>query len=116
MLHLHISEHGCNHTNNNNETPPKKDNDNQGGDNTGKPTQTQTQTQTTQAKQYNLSVSLPADKETVSVIIKQSGSTVYDKTVNTSVGTLNVTLYGTDTANIQVFFDGVLVRTQKVTF
>ena len=105
-----------NHTNNNNETPPKKDNDNQGGDNTGKPTQTQTQTQTTQAKQYNLSVSLPADKETVSVIIKQSGSTVYDKTVNTSVGTLNVTLYGTDTANIQVFFDGVLVRTQKVTF
>ena len=65
---------------------------------------------------YNLNLSLPTGKETVNVIVKQSGTTVYDKTVSTSQGTLTVTLYGMGTTNIEVYYDGLLIKTQKVSF
>lgn len=69
-----------------------------------------------QSKSYNLNISLPSNKEKVSIIVKQGGTTVYDKTVSTSQGTLTVTLYGMGTSNVEVYQDGLLVRTQKVTF
>lgn len=67
-------------------------------------------------KSYNLKLSLPTGKDTVNVIVKQSGTTVYDKTVSTSQGTLTVTLYGMGTTNIEVYYDGLLIKTQKVSF
>ncbi len=65
---------------------------------------------------FNLKLSLPTGKETVNVIVKQSGTTVYDKTVSTAQGTLTVPLYGMGTTNIEVYYDGQLIKTQKVSF
>lgn len=69
-----------------------------------------------QNKSYTVNVSLPSAKEQVNVIVKQGGTTVYDKTVSTSQGTLPVTIYGMGTVNVEVYLDGMLVKTQKVTF
>lgn len=65
-------------------------------------------------KKYTMSLTLPTDKDTVQVKIDQDGKTVYNKTVNTSVKTLNVTLEGNGTHNIVVYYDGLLVKTQKI--
>ncbi len=86
--------------------PPANDNPPSGGENDDKPVNTS----------YNLNLSLPTGKETVNVIVKQSGTTVYDKTVSTAQGTLTVTLYGMGTTNIEVYYDGLLIKTQKVSF
>lgn len=84
----------------NNDTPPSNDTPDDRPENTS----------------YNLTLSLPSGKETVNVIVKQGGTTVYDKTVSTSSGTLTVTLYGMGTTNVEVYYDGLLVKTQKISF
>jgi len=65
---------------------------------------------------YNLTLNLPTGKESVNVLVKQSGSTVYNNTVSTAGGSITVTLTGSGSENIEVFFDGALVKTQKVNF
>ncbi len=67
-------------------------------------------------KKYVLNLDLPDSQESVKVTVKQSGKVVYDKSVKTSAKTLNVTLTGNGQANIEVYFDGSLVKTQKISF
>ncbi len=69
-----------------------------------------------QNKSYSLKLDLPTGKDSVHILVKQGGSTVYDKTVNTSGGTHTVTLYGMGTTNVEVYYDGFIVKTQRITF
>ena len=84
--------------------PPANDNPPSGGEKDDRPVNSS----------YNLNLSLPTGKETVNVIVKQSGTTVYDKTVSTSQGTLTVTLYGMGTTNIEVYFYQTLSLQTKI--
>lgn len=65
-------------------------------------------------KKYTLTLTLPTDKESVEVKVDQDGKTVYNKTVKTSQKTINVTLEGNGSHNIVVYYDGLLVKTQKI--
>ena len=65
-------------------------------------------------KKYTLTLTLPADKEKVEVRVVQDGKTVYKKEVKTSLKNLNVTLEGNGSHNIVVYYDGLLVKTQKI--
>lgn len=65
---------------------------------------------------YNLSVSLPTSRESVNVIVKKDGVTVYNQTVSTGAGSVTVPVQGTGTANIEVYLDGIIVKTQRITF
>jgi serine/threonine-protein kinase len=67
-------------------------------------------------KNYVLNLDLPSSQESVRVTVKQSGKLVYDKSVKTSAKTLNITLTGSGQSNIEVYFDGSLVKTQKISF
>jgi len=63
-----------------------------------------------------LSLSLPTSEDTVKVTVKQAGKVVFDKEVKTSAKTLNVTLTGNGQQNIEVYYNGSLVKTQRITF
>lgn len=65
-------------------------------------------------KKYTLTLNLPTDKESVTVKVDQDGKTVFNKSVKTSQKTLNVTLEGNGSHNIVVYYDGLLVKTQKI--
>lgn len=65
-------------------------------------------------KKYTLTLTLPTDKEKVEVRVDQDGKTVYKKEVKTSLKNLNVTLEGNGSHNIVVYYDGLLVKTQKI--
>lgn len=69
-----------------------------------------------QTSSYTLNLSLPTGKESVHVVVKQSGTIVYNNTVNTSAGSLSVNLTGSGSANVEVFYDGQLIKTQRVNF
>jgi len=82
--------------------------------NTGNSSSSETPTETT--KTYVLSLSLPTSEDTVKVTVKQAGKVVFDKEVKTSAKTLNVTLTGNGQQNIEVYYNGSLVKTQRITF
>lgn len=65
-------------------------------------------------KKYTLTLNLPNDNESVTVKVDQDGKTVFNKSVKTSQKTLNVTLEGNGNHNIVVYYDGLLVKTQKI--
>ena len=65
-------------------------------------------------KKYTLTLNLPSDKDSVTVKVDQDGKTVYNKSVKTSQKTLNVTLEGNGNHNIVVYYDGLLIKTQKI--
>ena len=65
-------------------------------------------------KKYNLALTLPDEKSEVEVKVMQDGKTVYNKKVSTASGTLNVTLEGNGTHSIVVYYDNMLVKTQKI--
>lgn len=67
-------------------------------------------------KSYVLKLDLPSSPDTVKVVVKLAGKVVYDKTVKTSEKTINVTLNGTGQKNVEVYYDGSLVKTQKISF
>jgi len=65
-------------------------------------------------KKYTLTLNLPSDKDSVTVKVDQDGKTVYNKSVKTSQKTLNITLEGNGNHNIVVYYDGLLIKTQKI--
>ena len=67
-------------------------------------------------KTYTLKLELPSGNESVKVVVKLAGKEVYNKTVQTSQKTLNVELKGSGKQNVEVYYDGSLVKTQKVSF
>ncbi len=93
----------------------KKPSSNQGGTSENNPPATDEPDESVvTVKKYTLTLSLPTDKENVTVKVDQDGKTVFNKSVKTSQKTLNVTLEGNGNHNIVVYYDGLLVKTQKI--
>ncbi len=69
---------------------------------------------TVTVKKYNLALTLPDEKNEVEVKVMQDGKTVYNKKVSTDSKTLNVTLEGNGNHSIVVYYDNMLVKTQKI--
>ena len=65
-------------------------------------------------KKYNLALTLPEGKSEVTVKVVQDGETVYNKKVSTDMKTLNITLEGNGSHSIVVYYDDMLVKTQKI--
>ncbi|MBE7020249.1 MAG: Stk1 family PASTA domain-containing Ser/Thr kinase [Ruminococcaceae bacterium] len=65
-------------------------------------------------KKYNLALTLPEGKEEVEVKVVQDGETVYNKKVSTKSKNLNITLEGNGNHSIVVYYDDMLVKTQKI--
>lgn len=63
-----------------------------------------------------INVTLPQDRESVALEIRANGKVVYSKTHQTSQGTVDVRLIGTGTAQVEVYFDGVITSTQTIQF
>ena len=93
--------------------PEPSNNDTPSG-NTPAPTSPQEEQPAT--KSYVITLELPSNSDTVEVMIKQAGKVVYNKSVKTSLKTLNVTLTGNGQQNIEVYYNGSLVKTQRITF
>ena len=63
-----------------------------------------------------LSVTLPSGDGTVHVVITQSAKTVYDHTVERSQGSVSVSLTGSGTEEIEIYFDGTLSESYPFNF
>ncbi len=63
-----------------------------------------------------ISVSLPTDRESVTVRITVGGHEAYNQVVNTAAGTVNTTVSGTGTQEVCVYIDDELVETKSVQF
>lgn len=79
------------------------------------PTQ-QPATPTPVQKTRYLTVTLPQDRQSVQVMIKINGNTVYNETRDTAPGSVDVRLIGSGTAQAEVYLDGVLSGTQTIQF
>lgn len=73
-------------------------------------------TVTNDSKSYVLTLELPTSKESVNVVVKQDNKSVYNKTLNTDVRTVNVTLKGSGKSSVAVYYDGVLFYTKTINF
>ena len=93
----------------------KKPSSNQGGTSENNPSKPEEPDEPeVTLKKYTLTLNLPSDKDSVTVKVDQDGKTVYNKSVKTSQKTLNVTLEGNGNHNIVVYYDGLLIKTQKI--
>ncbi len=61
-------------------------------------------------------VQLPTDKESVSVRVTVNGVEQYNTTVNTETGTVWVSINGSGTQEVSVYFDGELTDTYQFSF
>ncbi|MEA4813500.1 MAG: Stk1 family PASTA domain-containing Ser/Thr kinase [Oscillospiraceae bacterium] len=59
---------------------------------------------------------LPAGDGTVHVVIKLDDNSVFDSTVNKSVGTVSRTFTGSGTSIVDVYFDDVLTYSEEIVF
>ncbi len=72
---------------------------------------------TTVSVDKSYTVSLPSDSDEVSVVVKVGDSTVYSRSgVDTSQGSLTVTISGSGTQTVSVYIDGTLQSSESVTF
>ena len=93
----------------------KKPSSNQGGTSENNPSKPEEPDEPeVTLKKYTLTLNLPSDKDSVTVKVDQDGKTVYNKSVKTSQKTLNITLEGNGNHNIVVYYDGLLIKTQKI--
>ena len=63
-----------------------------------------------------ISVTLPTDRDSVTVRITVGGREAYNQVVNTSVGTVNTSVEGTGTQEVCIYIDDELVETKNVQF
>lgn len=63
-----------------------------------------------------ISVTLPTDRESVTVRITVGGHEAYNQVVNTAAGTVNTTVSGTGTQEVCIYIDDELVETKSVQF
>ena len=63
-----------------------------------------------------ISVTLPTDRDSVTVRITVGGQEVYNEVVNTSVGTVTTSVEGTGTQEVCIYIDDALVETKTVRF
>lgn len=64
----------------------------------------------------NYPCSLPTDRDTVELMVELNGTEVYRKTVDCSLGSVNVTLTGSGTGQLSIYWDGVLHEQQLIPF
>ncbi len=72
-------------------------------------------TPATEATQ-NLTIDLPQDKETVTVVVKKGGSEVYRKVHNTSEKRITVSVKGSGTQKVEITLDGQQFFSQNIKF
>lgn len=65
---------------------------------------------------HTLSLDLPTDRSSVQVMIMASGETLYDQSYETDLKTVYVTIYGSGTQLITVYYDGEFYTERLVTF
>ncbi|MDO4516923.1 MAG: Stk1 family PASTA domain-containing Ser/Thr kinase [Bacillota bacterium] len=63
-----------------------------------------------------ISVTLPSDRESVTVRITVDGQEAYNQVVNTSVGIVTTSVEGTGTQQVCIYIDDELVETKEVQF
>ncbi len=68
------------------------------------------------ASKQSLTIDLPQDRETVTVVIKRGGSEVYHQSHQTSEKRVTVTVTGSGTEKIEITIDGQLFFSQNVKF
>ena len=61
-----------------------------------------------QVNAISYTIQLPRDRETVQVTVQVAGQTQYDKTLDTAQQLVVVTLKGSGTQEVTVYFDGQL--------
>ena len=64
----------------------------------------------------SLTIDLPQDKETATVVIKRGGTEVYRQTHQTSEKRVTVSITGSGTQKIEITIDGQLFFSQNVKF
>ncbi len=64
----------------------------------------------------NLTIDLPQDKESVTVVVKRGGTEVYRKVHNSSEKRINVSVQGSGTQKVEILLDGQQFFSQNVTF
>ncbi len=64
----------------------------------------------------NLTITLPHDKETVTVRVDVNGKTSYEKVHNTSVGAVTIPVSGTGKSIVSYYIDGVLQGERTIQF
>ena len=79
------------------------------------PSATPSPTPETTSKQ-SLTIDLPQDKDTATIVIKRSGSEVYRQTHQTSEKRVTVSVSGSGTEKIEITIDGQLFFSQNVKF
>lgn len=67
-------------------------------------------------KVKTLSLTLPSDREKVHVRVIANGKTIHDETHSTSKGVVNIPVSSSKNANVEVYFDDVLVSERVVEF
>jgi len=70
----------------------------------------------TSTKTMQIGVDLPTDRTTVQLVVELNGSEVYNKTVDCSMGSVQVTLTGSGTGDVAIYWDGVLHDQYSVQF
>ncbi|MBU5627263.1 Stk1 family PASTA domain-containing Ser/Thr kinase [Oscillibacter sp. MSJ-2] len=63
-----------------------------------------------------ISINLPQDRDTVTIVIEQDGREVCNKVVSCSMGTYTYELQGSGTSTVDIYFDGVLSDSREITF
>ncbi|MBP3448639.1 MAG: Stk1 family PASTA domain-containing Ser/Thr kinase [Clostridia bacterium] len=79
------------------------------------PTITPTVAPQTEASQ-SLTIDLPQDRETATVVVKKAGSEVYRKSHNTSEKRITVTVRGSGTQKVEILLDGQTFFSQNIKF
>lgn len=85
------------------------------GEETVTPTASPAAEPPTEASQ-SLTIDLPQDRETVTVVVKKAGSEVYRKVHNTSEKRITVTVRGSGTEKVEIFQDGQTFFSQNIKF
>lgn len=69
-----------------------------------------------QTKSKTVTVNLPSGDGTVHVVLLYNGNTVYEQTVNRSLGTIYPSISGTGSGTLQIYFDGTLSSSSTISF
>jgi len=68
-------------------------------------------------KQYTLDILLPRDREKVALkVTDEEGEILYEKTHNTSEGTVSLKIRGSGNKKVRIYFDNTLVDTKEIKF
>lgn len=85
------------------------------GEETTEPTATPVVTPSAEASQ-TLTIDLPQDKESITVVVKKAGNEVYRRVHQASENRITVTVKGSGTQKVEILFDGKQFFSQNIKF